>query len=340
MDAQAVRDEIEGLIKGIGRAFLFAAYLPALLFVAIQQYALLPAFGVQDVALPGVQSVPLLSGEILITLILPAFLALFLVSLNAPIARFFQGRFAWQKRFLLWPWQRANERKRARLYGRLNELRPRYRRSLQTLVGTDREDTANRDALYEHLDQVAGEILDEHSRVEAQGLAQRLPTRARDVCPTELGNALAVTRAYPLDRYGMDAVLFWPRLRQVVDDDLLNALDNLKMFLDFGLNVAALALVVAIEAGIAGILTARAGWWIAGAISVAVAWLAYRSAVRAAWAMGDLTNACFDFYRKDLLARFGLEQPEALFEEYGLWIKLGAFLRRGELAHWPGSLFR
>jgi hypothetical protein len=91
MDTTKLTEEIQGVIKDMGRAFFFASYLPMLLFVAVNQYALLPALGLSGTLLPDVPDVPLLSGQLLTTLLVPLFLSMLIVSLNTYIIRFFEG---------------------------------------------------------------------------------------------------------------------------------------------------------------------------------------------------------------------------------------------------------
>jgi len=417
MDPTKLTEEIQGLIAGIGRAFFFASYLPSLLFVALHQYALLPALGVQGTLLPDIPQVPLLSGELLTTLLVPLFLAMLLVSLNTAITRFFEGLFPWQRSFLLRPWQRANERQSERLYGKLQKWRVCYRSLLEVIakiqpaqtkeapqemgargcwalirqlwsggrfwqwlvpasdkprkaIRASPEEPANcldeiaqaiqeqsiegqfdcleliakampgksPEALFDCLNQMAVKIQEIHESVEKSQPVQTVPFQASYARPTALGNAFAVFEEYPLDRYGMDSVLFWPRLRQVVDDELLSGLDNHKMFLDFQLNVAGLALIFAVEAAVAGGVSRAASWWIAAGFALLTARLAYRAGVRVVRAMGALVNTCFDLYRGKLLEQFGLAAPESFFEEYKTWLRLGALLQRGELFYWPGEL--
>jgi len=391
MDATKLADEFQGLVKGIGRAFFLAAYLPTLFFVTLHQYALMPAIGLSSAISPGISAIPLLSGELLTTLLLPFLLAMLMVSLNTTILKFFEGLLPWQRHFLLRPWQRANERKSKELYGELRELKADYLNLLTTIAEAEKAKakdensdevgetpvlgphrgilvviqglfqreatkqtskssnmamlsqqsdtpTENSEALFERLHQTAEKIQIIHEQIESRYPVQTLPVRTHFVCPTALGNAFAVLEEYPLDRYGMDGVLFWPRLRQVADDKLLNALDNLKMFLDFQLNLSALALIFAIEAVIVGIIKGAGSWWLAAALALLIFWLTYKAGVRVARTMGTLINTCFDYFRNELLEQFGLTQPENLFEEYQTWLRLGAFLRRGELPYWPGDL--
>ena len=141
MDTSKLADEIQGLVTGIGRSFLFAHYLPALLFVALHHYALLPAMGLSVALLPTVPSVPLLSGELLTALLLALFLAMLSVSLNSAVLRFFEGLYPWQRSLLLRPWQRANQRKNKQLYGELQTLKAEYRDLLYALTEVEAAST-------------------------------------------------------------------------------------------------------------------------------------------------------------------------------------------------------
>jgi hypothetical protein len=425
MGPTRLAEEVQGLITSIGRAFFFAGYLPTLLFVALNQYAVLPSLGLSGVLLPDVPEVPFLSGELLTTLLVPLFLTMLLVSLNTTFIRFFEGLLPWQRTFLLRRWQRVNERKSEQLYGELQRWRACHRDLLEAIVlieSAEREETAGAETeapsaplpssgwralvrrfwsgsrlwkwlssttditkktpatspdaplecsdllaekiheippeapfdclgliheiiqepslqtLYECLNQIAGKIQEIHERIEEQQPVQTVPFQASYARPTALGNAFAIFEEYPFHRYGIDGVLFWPRLRQLVDDQLLSALDNQKMFLDFQVNLATLALIFALEAVVVGAANLTAGWWIAAGLALLVARLAYSAGVRVVRTMGTLVITCFDFYRGKLLEQFGLPQPTNLYEEYKTWLRLGAFLRRGEPLYWPGDL--
>jgi hypothetical protein len=271
-------------------------------------------------------------------LLLPFFLAMLMVSLNSQIIKLFEGLHPWQQRFMLRRWQRVNERRSAELYGELRELKRRYRDLLIKIDAAEHSGDGDIAELYEDLQGTAEEIQAQHEKIEKDHPVQTLPIRTHRVCPTALGNAFAVAEEYPLDRYGMDSVLFWPRLRQVVDDKLLDPLDNYSMFLDFQLNLATLALVFTLEAVVVGVVEGSVSWWLSAAVALVIGWLSYRAAVGVARSMGALISTGFDFYRHKLLEEFELEQPANLTEEYRTWLRLGAFLRRGELQYWPGEL--
>lgn len=188
------------------------------------------------------------------------------------------------------------------------------------------------------------EIQGLHEKIEAKGGSQSLPSELNRVTGTALGNTLAVTEEYPFDRYGMDAVLFWPRLRAELDEQTLLPLDSAKGVVDGMLNFSLLACIAAIES-IVVIFFIPAGlrgepwrvWALAGCAAAAliVGYAAYRGAVGAAASMGALMRTYFDYHRDKVLAKFGLKRPDTLEDEKVVWYKLGAFLRRGESFYFP-----
>jgi hypothetical protein len=234
---------------------------------------------------------------------------------------------------LLAPLQHANELKSQRLYGEIQKLKMDYRALLEAKSSADVPDS-----LIANLSQLETTIQKKHEEIEARQPVQVVPFRAHSARPTALGNVFAVFEEYPLDRYGIDGTLVWPRLRQVVDERILGALDNSKMFLDFQLNLSLLASVLAVESVFIAFTTGMPGWWVMSGLALFVAWEAYSSGVRVARSMGTLVTTSFDLYRGKLLGQFGIVQPPHFFEEYKTWLRLCAFLRRGELFYWPSDL--
>jgi hypothetical protein len=151
----------------------------------------------------------------------------------------------------------------------------------------------------------------------------RYPVRRADLLPTRLGNALRAAEAYPGDdeRYGVDAVFFWPRLYLILPADARTAVDDARSALDRMVLLASLAAAYPLAAlGVA--CWAGTPWqaWLAGAaVAAVVAAVAYRAAVRAATTFGDLVRASFDLYRRSLLTQLGLAPPAALADERALW---------------------
>jgi hypothetical protein len=78
--------------------------------------------------------------------------------------------------------------------------------------------------------------------------------RPEKVTPTALGNAWSLLEEYPYDRYGMDAMIFWPRLRGEVDATFDKRLTNQKILIDFLLNTSFLMLILGVEILVTGLV--------------------------------------------------------------------------------------
>ena len=149
------------------------------------------------------------------------------------------------------------------------------------------------------------------------------PVRKADVLPTRLGNVLRAAEDYPGDdeRYGMDAVFYWPRLYLVLPTDTRSLVEDHRSGLDRMVLLASLAVAFPPAALIVGVVagTSWPAWAIAAAVALLVAVAAYLGAVSAAAAFGDVVRSCFDNYRRTLLGQLGFAQPGSLDAERKLW---------------------
>ena len=159
------------------------------------------------------------------------------------------------------------------------------------------------------------------------------PPAPTPLMPTRLGNALRAAESYPGDeqRWGLDAVFWWPRLYLILPDGARTQVDDARAGLDqlvvltmlsaaFGtvalaLSCVGLSLAVGLPCAAGGFLLSRA---------------CYLAAVTTAASFGDLVRSCYDLFRGDLLARLGWPMPPILNRERQLWNALGQQLyRRG-----------
>jgi len=159
------------------------------------------------------------------------------------------------------------------------------------------------------------------------------PAELGAMLPTRLGNTLRAAESYPGDseRWGLDAVFWWPRLYLVIPDSAREQVDEARASMDQMVVLSALSVVfaaVAVGFGIAGLPLAV---WVPCAVGgLALSWLTYRAAVASAAVFGDLVRSCFDLFRGDLLTHLGWPLPEKLPDERALWGALGQQLyRRG-----------
>jgi hypothetical protein len=165
------------------------------------------------------------------------------------------------------------------------------------------------------------------------------PPEPSPVLPTRLGNALRAAESYPGDdqRWGLDAVFWWPRLYLILPDSARTQVDDARAALDQLVVLTMLSAgfgVLALALSIAGLNLAVGLGCAGGAFLLSRG--CYAAAVTSATVFGDLVRSCYDLFRGDLLARLGWQLPPTLKRERQLWSVLGQQLyRRGTTA--PGD---
>lgn len=282
------------------------------------------------------------------------------VLLNASafqITQFYAG-FVPPVSWLLMPLKMRNQKRSKDLYGPLFEKRLKYlelyraeRKAAEAAASSPGAEalapvgTPKASELKNQLRAIKREIQVLHETIEKKG-GGTLPNDPARVTATEFGNTLAAAEEYAFDRYGMDGVLFWPRLRAELDEKTLLPLDTAKGQVDGMLNFSVLSSVAAIYTAISIFLipVALRGpeqawriWVLAGVagLALAVGYGSYRGAVGAAGNMGAMMRSYFDHHRNKVLEKFSLRQPDKLEDEKIIWYKLGAFIRRGESFYFP-----
>ncbi len=295
----------------LGRFFFIAGFIPALAFLFAADLVILPRLlGGQhlvNVELFGIPGVVTVLGSIL--------LGFLLLALNTPIIKLYENGFfvsGWLKR-------RNRERCLAR-YTALMARREAYQQTMEQ--GQDLE------AAIAKLEAV-------HRRLEALETTQRLPHHPDYVMPTDLGNAFGVMEEYPYERYGMDAMVYWPRLSGILSEEVRAQIADLKTTADLALNLSLLS-------GLFGLGSLGVGIWILGVWELACGGLAlvaayglYRAAVGSTRELGEVVMSSFDLFRGALREGYGLPQPDSLSAERRLWLLLTGFIRRGEEFYFP-----
>lgn len=133
-------------------------------------------------------------------------------------------------------------------------------------------------------------------------IRSRYPTNRREVMATDLGNVLKEVEGYPRERYGIVAVLFWPRLWLVVSKEIREEIARAQG---------------RVNSGVRGVIFSAAlfpwgvlqGWILVAALFGAIA--SYRHTVGEAIGFGDLAKAAFDIHYRSLLETMGWE-PDKL----------------------------
>jgi hypothetical protein len=146
------------------------------------------------------------------------------------------------------------------------------------------------------------------------------------ILPMMLGNILRAAEDRAGRRYGLDAVIAWPRLYPLLSDKVAAGLRDLRDQLDL---VARFCVVFAIATAVSAGFLATHGWWLAVAlVPLAGALLSYRAALAAAAAYGQAVEAAVDLHRFDLLTALHLPLPADLPGEVAANQDLTRFLRQ------------
>jgi hypothetical protein len=156
------------------------------------------------------------------------------------------------------------------------------------------------------------------------------PSRLATGClPTAFGNRLRAAEYYPLERYGIDAVVIWPRLRPVLPPEAGDRLSAARATLDGSVNLLLLSavygtiwpLVLLIKGGHALLACLALLAW-------PVAWAVHRATLRAAVSYGQELRVAFDLHRYALLRQLELNIPKDPAGERRLWDSLTQFYLR------------
>jgi hypothetical protein len=156
------------------------------------------------------------------------------------------------------------------------------------------------------------------------------PGRLADGCqPTRAGNRLRAAEYYPLERYGIDAVVIWIRLLPLLPAEAAKRIASARTALDAAACLFALAVgfglvwpIALVAAGASGSLAVWCllAWPVAAAALAAVA--------KAAVPYGQEIRVAFDLYRSLLLQHLGWQIPADPFEERRMWTDLAHFYQR------------
>jgi hypothetical protein len=144
--------------------------------------------------------------------------------------------------------------------------------------------------------------------------------------PTALGNVLRAAERTAGRRYGLDAVVLWPRLYPVVEGAQRAVVEDRRDQLDLAARMCATLAATAVV--VAGLLWRYPTWWVLPVTLGVLCLLAYRAAIAAAVAYGESLQVTFDLHRFDLLVALHLPLPDdnaAEREQNGL---LTAWLRQ------------
>lgn len=162
-------------------------------------------------------------------------------------------------------------------------------------------------------------IRDVARRSQLDNEIAHLPVKKSHCMPTSLGNILSAAERYPEIRYGLDAMVCWPRLYPLLSDTLRDDIAFARDHLNQSTRLMAW--------GILFLVWIIWQWW--ALLGLVVAWLGYRGMIIAAGVYGDLIRAAFDIHRFDLYKSLNWPLPNEPENERMMGKKLTEYLFRG-----------
>jgi hypothetical protein len=169
-------------------------------------------------------------------------------------------------------------------------------------------------------------------RLREQEVRDYFPSEETPILPTTLGNTIAAFEDYPWTRYGIDAIVLWPRLLPTLTKENYAAyVEREKAALDFALNICFLLLVLGVEIVYVGLLFGGecVDWVIAICSVLLFAYGVYGVAVAAAYNWGTTVRVAFDLYRYHLLRALYGRPPHNFSAERKMWQRISQFVREG-----------
>lgn len=156
--------------------------------------------------------------------------------------------------------------------------------------------------------------------VELDIRRRRAPADPGERMPTALGNILRAGELRPRDKYGLDAVICWPRLWLLLPEDVREELVRSRAGLEMAVRVWIWGALFLIWSWMA--------WW-ALPVGLLVVLLGYRMALSAAATFADLVESAFDVHRSRLYQALRWPLPANPRSERVEGAKITGYLWRG-----------
>lgn len=198
-------------------------------------------------------------------------------------------------------------------------MQPLRRRFVKQQVNlADRSEKRFQGLAAKGLEQLTPDETDEYVRLDWQ--LKQTPTQSDRLMPTRLGNILRAAECRPLEKYGLEAVVCFPRLWLLLPNEVKTELTEARTQLNTMVRVwiwSVLFLVWGIWA-----------WW-AIPVGILSAWFAHCWMLDAAVIYGDLLESVFDLHRTALYKSLRWKLPTNPTEERRMGKALTDYLWRG-----------
>ena len=166
-------------------------------------------------------------------------------------------------------------------------------------------------------DALTAEELNEY--VQLDWLLVHSPSKPNQFMPTRLGNLLRASEYRSKERYGLDAIICWPRLWLLIPDSTRKELQEARAALNTTVRTCLWSLLFLVWTPLA--------WW-APLLALPAAWISYRMALNTATVYVDLLEATFDIHRPLLYQALRIQLPKNPIQESEDGKKLTKYLWR------------
>lgn len=166
-----------------------------------------------------------------------------------------------------------------------------------------------------------------HDYIQADFQLSSFPDTGR-LLPTQLGNILRSAEDRCATKYGLDAIICWPRLWLLLPDAVKAELSAARDALNLAVRLWLWGLLFLLWAPVFWV------WWPLPLGLVAV-WFAYRWMLQAAQVYGDLLESAFDLYRFQLYESLHWPRPTTPAEERDFGKGLTNYLWHGSEQGFP-----
>lgn len=155
---------------------------------------------------------------------------------------------------------------------------------------------------------------------ETEKILRAFPSSISEYMPSRIGNMLKAAEHRSVDKYGLDAVICWPRLWLILPDGVKGDLKEARANLDGAVRAWSWSFLFLVWM----VWT----WWALLAAGIGM-YLAYRWAILAAEVYGDLLESAFDVHRMTLYKAVRWPLPMSPQDERSSGEKLTQYFWRG-----------
>ncbi|MGF1537172.1 MAG: hypothetical protein ACFB4J_11910 [Elainellaceae cyanobacterium] len=171
-------------------------------------------------------------------------------------------------------------------------------------------------------------LQEQEEQIALDAKLRRVPAQRSRQMPLKLGNILRAAEMQPQNKYGLDAVVCWPRLWMVLPSEVKEEIQQARSELNTAARVWLWGVLFT-----SWFLIYRA-WWIIP-VGLGVAWFAHRWMLMAAVTYGELLESAFDLHRFKLYEALHWPLPQTPEQEQASGALLTQYLWRGSRSTSP-----